>query len=249
MVEGLLPASFEPAAAAIFIVASFFTSALTASMGIGGGVLMLAIMAYAMPVAALIPVHGAVQFGSNAGRFLIQRRHVAWRPFAGFAVGAAFGALAGAQFVVALPEALLTLILGSFILLVTWLPLPRLGQIGGPGFALAGAVTTFVSMFVGATGPLNAAILGKAIYDRLTLVATLAGVMASQHVFKVVGFMATGFDFAEWLPLVLAMIATGLAGTATGSLVLARMPETRFRNGMRLVLSLMALDLIRRALF
>jgi uncharacterized protein len=45
------------------------------------------------------------------------------------------------------------------------------------------------------------------------------------------------------------MIATGLAGTATGSLVLARMPETRFRNGMRLVLSLMALDLIRRALF
>jgi uncharacterized protein len=241
-----LPGSLEPSVALLFVAASFFTSALTASMGIGGGILMLAIMAYGVPVAALIPVHGAVQLGSNAGRFLIQHRHVAWPPLLAFALGAAGGALLGARFVLALPEALLLGILGTFIL--TWLPMPHLSRLGTAGFAASGLVSTFLSMFVGATGPLNAAIFGQALSQRLVLVATLAGIMTAQHVFKVIGFAVNGFDFSRWLPLVAAMIASGLAGTACGSLLLSRLPEMHFRSGLRLVLTLLSLDLVRRSL-
>ena len=51
--------------ATLLIVASFFTSLITASLGIGGGVLLLAILASTLPITALIPVHGLVQLGST----------------------------------------------------------------------------------------------------------------------------------------------------------------------------------------
>ena len=61
----------SPWQAVAFYVLSFFTSAMTAAAGIGGGVVLLAIMATVYPPAVLIPVHGMVQLGSNGGRALL----------------------------------------------------------------------------------------------------------------------------------------------------------------------------------
>ena len=55
--------------------ASFVTSFITAAFGIGGGGVLLALLASVLPPAALIPVHGLVQLGSNAGRAAIMARH------------------------------------------------------------------------------------------------------------------------------------------------------------------------------
>ncbi len=92
-----LPAGMGPAVALLLVAASFVTSALTAAFGVGGGMAMLALMGLFIPVAALIPVHGAVQLGSNTGRAWRQRAHVRtdiWLPFvAGSLIGAAVGAL------------------------------------------------------------------------------------------------------------------------------------------------------------
>ena len=68
----LVPPDLSTGFALLLVATSFVTSALTAGLGIGGGVALLAVMAYGMPVAALIPVHGVVQIGSNLGRFVVQ---------------------------------------------------------------------------------------------------------------------------------------------------------------------------------
>ena len=54
----LLPDNLAPHWALILILAAAFTSAVTAAMGAGGGVMLLAIMALIMPAAAIIPVQG-----------------------------------------------------------------------------------------------------------------------------------------------------------------------------------------------
>ena len=56
-----------------------------------GGVLLLAIMAGIVPAAALIPVHGLVQLGSNGNRALMTRRHIDWPLLRRFALGALAG--------------------------------------------------------------------------------------------------------------------------------------------------------------
>lgn len=62
----ILHTLFSDTTTITMILASFFTSAITAAMGIGGGVVLMAIMAVFLPVSALVPVHGIVQMASNA---------------------------------------------------------------------------------------------------------------------------------------------------------------------------------------
>ena len=67
----LLPPEIGVALFLGLIGASFIASFITAAFGIGGGVLLLAVLAALMPPAALIPVHGVVQLGSNALRLML----------------------------------------------------------------------------------------------------------------------------------------------------------------------------------
>ncbi|HEX2018077.1 MAG TPA: sulfite exporter TauE/SafE family protein [Aurantimonas sp.] len=242
----LLPPELGAAGAAILILASFCTSALTAAFGLGGGLSLLAVMTAFFPVAVLIPLHGIVQLASNGGRVIIQRRGVAWAALPPFLLGGAIGALVGARFVVALPEAALQIAIGLFILIVTFVPIPRLGVLGFAGFAATGAVTTFLSMFFGATAPLMAAVFAQTFKERETVVATLAAVTAIQHALKAVAFFAMGVVLWPYAALLAAMVATGFLGTLAGTAVLRRLDERLFRLVLRTILAILALDLVRR---
>ena len=248
-VLSLLPEGIGLAVAGLLVVASFFTSALTAAFGVGGGVAMLALMGLFVPVAALIPVHGAVQLGSNTGRAWKLRDSVRRDIFAPFLAGSLVGALAGAYFVVQLPDALLKLVLGVFIIAVTWASIPGFDRLPRAGLAIGSAVTALLTMFVGATGPLLSAFFAKLMPDdRKALVATHAAGMTVQHFLKIVVFGAAGFAFSQWLPLVAAMIASGYLGTVYGAAWLERLPEERFRFWFKIGLTLLSLDMIRRGL-
>ena len=63
-----IPSELGPVEAIGLIIFSYITSAVSATFGLGGGVMMLVAMASIMPALAVIPVHGAVQVGSNGGR-------------------------------------------------------------------------------------------------------------------------------------------------------------------------------------
>lgn len=233
--------------AALLVGASFFTSALTASFGIGGGVAMLALLGVFLPVAALIPVHGAVQLGSNSGRAWHQRDNIRRDVALPFVAGSVVGAVAGAFLVVQLPDAPLKIVLGAFILVILWARMPWIARLSKAGLSVASAVLAVLTMFVGATGPLVSPVLQRFLdNDRKGLVATHAAVMVVQHGLKIVVFGLAGFAFGPWLPLVAAMIASGYLGTLVGTRLLERMPEDGFRRWFRILVSILALDLLRR---
>jgi uncharacterized membrane protein YfcA len=243
----LLPSGLEPWVAALLVFASFFTSAITAAFGIGGGIAMLALMGLFVPVASLIPVHGAVQLGSNSGRAWHQRASVRMDVARPFIAGSIVGAALGVFLVVQLPDALLKLILGGFILLLTWVKIPGMDTLTKAGLAIASVGLAMLSMLVGATGPLVAVLFAKFFEnDRKALIATSAVAMTTQHLLKVIVFVIAGFAFWEWVPLVAAMILSGFGGTVYGTRLLDRMPEETFRKWFRIGITLLALDLLRR---
>jgi uncharacterized membrane protein YfcA len=116
------------------------------------------------------------------------------------------------------------------------------------GLLLGGTLTTFVSMFVGATGPLVAAIVRQDSRDRLQTVATFAMAMTLQHAPKALVFGAAGFVFSEWLPLIAAMICSGALGTWVGLRLLQRMEEALFARVFKWLLTLLALRLLYQGL-
>jgi uncharacterized membrane protein YfcA len=211
---------------------------------------MLALMGLFVPVASLIPVHGAVQLGSNSGRAWHQRANVRMDIALPFLLGSVVGAIAGAFVVVQLPDAVLKIVLGAFIILITWVTIPGISRVGRKGLALVSSGVAILSMMVGATGPIVASVLAQFLSgDRKALVATSAVTMLVQHALKIVVFGALGFVFWPWLWLIALMIASGFLGTIYGTRLLDRLDEKSFKLWFRIAITLLALDLLRRGIF
>lgn len=243
----LLPAGLDIWMALALVLLSFVTSLITATFSLGGGTLMVAVLALVFPPSVVVPLHGAIQLGSNSGRALVQRVHIQWPLVFWLSLGGLIGTIVGGQFASLLPATALQVAIAAFVLLTTWLPQPRIVGTSRVAQVIGGAVIAAVSMVVGATGPLVAVFI-KGLADRRQLVATHAMLMTLQNSFKIVAFVLLGFAFAAYLPLVAVMIASGFAGTAVGSRLLVRVPEAAFRWGFKIVLTLVALDLLREAL-
>jgi len=243
----ILPDQLATSTSILLVLTSFFTSALTAAVGLGGGIALIAVMASLMPASALVPVHGVVQLGSNAGRALVLLRHVDWLIALWFAVGAVFGAAIGGSIAVELPSAVLKAGIALFVLWVVWGRAPRFGAARKRAMAVAGFASTFLSMFFGAAGPIGAAVLSTLGLPRHGFVANQAITALMMHVFKIVAFGLLGFAFAPWAGLIVLMIASGFLGTLAGSRLLGRMEEKTFRTGFRWVMTALALNLLWQA--
>jgi len=231
------------------VTISFFTSMLTAACGIGGGAVLLAVMAQFMPVSELIPVHGVVQTGSNLGRALVMLPNVRWDLLGWFVAGCLFGALVGGQLVISLPKDLLRFVLGAFILFTLWGPSPKFSRSSRPLLAAGGVLSTMLTMFVGATGPFVVAFLRAFQLPSLGLVATSAVFMVTQHLLKVIVFGMLGFAFSPYLHLIILMIASGFLGTLIGRRMLLKIDEKKFQYGLNIILTLLAMRLILTAVF
>ena len=240
----LLPEGLSPWAALAVIIASFFTAALTAAFGLGGGLALLGVMSAALPPLAVIPVHGVAQLGANASRLFLQRKDVVWSIVMWFAAGGVLGAALGGRIAMELPIWALRGGVAAFILYTVWGPRPRSLTPGPKTFFATGAVGAFLTMFFGATGPIAATMLSATRLGRLNIVSTHAACMVAQHGLKSLAFGALGFAFAHWAAIIAGCLLAGFAGSAAGTRFLREMGERDFSRGFRFLLTAIALYLL-----
>lgn len=242
MFDFFIPADLGTTVSTFLIGFAAFTSFVTAAAGIGGGVLLLAVMASLVPPHILIPLHGVVQIGSNAGRAVLMWRHTNWAVVVPFVGGSLVGATIGGLTVVQLPPAILNFGLGLFILWSAWttgVALPsRFASLA------TGVFSSFLTMFFGATGPFVAAMIKRLHLGRMEHVATHAVAMVAQHAIKVVAFGLLGFAFGPYVGLLTAMVASGFIGTLIGKRVLMKVDDKLFHRITAIVLTVLALRLL-----
>ncbi|MGP4843098.1 sulfite exporter TauE/SafE family protein [Marinobacter sp. 1Y8] len=246
--DWLLPPDVLPPEVALFLlICSAVTSLITACLGAGGGALLLVLMALWLPPTAIIPIHGLIQLGSNSGRAALTWRHIDWRVIAAFLPGVIIGAALGALLLVNLPPVIWQLTIALFILYLCWGPsLPKI-LLNPAGIFAASLATSFISLFVGATGPLVAAFIKQIHQDRFKTVSTFATAMTLQHSPKALIFGLAGFALVDWLPFVAGMIVCGFAGTWIGLHLLSKFSNATFQRGFNWLLTILALRLIWQA--
>lgn len=230
-----------PLTACLILGLSFIGSFITAAFGIGGGIITLAGIASLLPASAIIPVHGAVQVGSNAGRAVLMFRHITTTALLPFAIGALIGAAIGGALAVELDPSILQVLLGLFIL---WTIFCKPPAIIAKSAGLVGVISSFLTMFVGGTGPFVITFVKSLGLDRLGIVGTNAGFMTLQHSLKTIVFALLGFAFSQWLLLILMMICAGLIGTLFGKRVLMTIDEANFKRVLNALLGVLAIRLI-----
>ena len=201
---------------ATLTLAAAFTTFLGTVTGTAGGLLLLAIMTFFFPIAILIPIHTVVQLGASISRTLMMWPHVKKSLIAPFAIGACVGAYSGAQIFVTLPSAILQGILAVFIIVVMWTP--QLGM-GGPErlrFGFLGFASTFLGIFVSATGTFLSPFVAFACKNRHVHVSTMATLMGITHVAKLIAFGLIGLGIGAYLPLIGFMIFGAVIGNWIG---------------------------------
>ena len=237
----LLPPAMTLLDGGLLVMASLVTSFITAAFGIGGGVVLLVFLALVLPPVALIPVHGIVQLGSNAGRACIMLKEVMWRPILPFVVGAMIGAGLGGMVVVQLPPWVVQLALGIFIIWAVFAKLPPIQQ---RYILLGGVVSSCLTMFFGATGNFIAAMVKSMSLDPVPHVATHSLMMTFQHLVKVLIFGLIGFQFGPYMILIFGMVISGFIGTVIGSRFLTKAGGRYFKPVLNTILFLAATRLI-----
>lgn len=223
---------------------AFFTSCLAAIIGMGGGILLIALMPGLVPAAAILPLHAATQLASNVSRAAFGWRDIDLAIIPAFTLGALAGAWLGGEIYLSLDLRWLPALIGALILLFTWLPLPKMPGGGQLSLLLLGFYQTGLGMLAGATGPVGAAVLLRRNTGRDWLVVNTAVYMALNHTLRLLVFLLIGFSFATWWQLLSAMIVAGIFGSWVGTRLRKFVPQLDFQKWFRWLVTVLAARMI-----
>jgi uncharacterized membrane protein YfcA len=227
---------------------AFLTSTVAGIMGMGGGILLIAVMPGLVPAAALLPIHAITQLTSNLSRSAFGWRVIDFAIIPAFALGAVAGAWLGAEVYQSLNMQWLPALIGVFILVLTWVKLPQVPGGGQMSLVLLGFYQTGLGMLAGATGPVGAAVLLQRNSGRDWLVVNTALYMTLNHSFRVGAFLLLGFSFAPWWQLVVGMVIAGICGSWVGTRLRSRLPELNFKRIFQVMVTILALRMITLSL-
>lgn len=233
--------------------AAFLTSILSAMAGLGGGiVLLVAILQFFTPTVA-IPIHGGIQLVSNGSRAAMLRRNIAWRPVVLSVILLFPASLLGVAVATSVPERLVRLVIGVFVLVVAWRP--NLLKWRGDGalpdrvLVMIGAVSGFLNTTVGASGPVTSPFFKAVTASHTAFVATAATAQVMAHSAKLTAFTIDDFAIADHL-VVIGVGAVGVtAGSWVGTRLLGRVGERHLELLFKVVLSALAVRLVWQAAF
>lgn len=231
---------------AILILTAVVASTISGIIGMGGGILLLAVMASLLDPVSVVPIHGVVQLVSNSTRSLRLLQHVLWSIFLLYVPALGAGAFIGIRLYAGADAPWFRPAIGAFVLaFLLWnrvkpkrLLLPRWI------FLPAGFVGGILTVVVGATGPFLAAFFLRDDLDRRQVVATKAAIQTAGHVVKIPAFLSIGFDYGASWWITFPLAACVVLGTFLGTSVLGRLDDRSFRVGFQVVLFLLALRLL-----
>lgn len=243
----------------VVTVGGLIASFINAAFATGGIYIVLASSSLVFPLAVAIPLQSAFAFASLAARIVYFRPYIYWPIVVLFGIGSVIGVAIGSQVFVALPEALMALLLGCLLLILIWAPARRkrvtdevntaddatAQQPYRPIFLPVGIAHSFIGTVFGVGALLQPTILRTPL-KKLQITGTLAACLLIMDVFKLTGYMYHGFDYRDYWPHIIGATVAGFVGTALGKRVTHRVSERTFRTVFKWLITIVALRFIWR---
>ena len=225
-------------------IVTFFTSTIAAIVGLGGGMMLIAILPSFLPINALIPVHGLTQMTSNLSRAVFGYKDVQYEVIPKFLLGSFLGIGIFASILNFISLEYVPLFIGVYILLSLWSEKFNERIKRYESYFLAGFFQTGLSIVVGATGPLTMTLLLKDYKNKDKVVATSAALMSLSHILKVFVFMYFGFVFFDYIGIIIAMVIGAIVGSWVGTKLRNIIDGKKFTIILKVLLTTLAIKVI-----
>jgi uncharacterized membrane protein YfcA len=223
--------------------ASFLAAFASTTIGAGGSLLLISI-ATMLPINVAIPVHAAVSFTGNLSRWAILHRFIDYKVVLAFAFGVVIGLALAAPLIGEIPTSAWQALLGAFLLVSTWWKPHTLNATGKYYSWACGVVVSFMSVFVGATKPFIATLLGHRMDDHKAVVGTTNACATLPHLGKIFIFAVIGASVLDYGWLIAWLVLAGILGTFVGRYVLIRENANRLRLLLKLFTTLLGVNLL-----
>jgi uncharacterized membrane protein YfcA len=230
----------------ILVGTSFFTSALSAATGVGGGILLFSVMTLYFPIHILIPIHGIIQFFNNVFIVVFLKQHLKksliWPFFWGSLVGIAFGAYAVDKIIKThFPQVIIILLIAYTLFRPKKLPAL---DVQHKNFCWVGLITGFLGMIAGAIDPVLGPFFIRNDLKKEEIIANKALMQAIVHFAKIPVFYFLGFDYLPYLGFCVMTNIACIFGTKFGIIMLNKMNEKLFLLVFKIALAATGLRLI-----
>mgnify|MGYP006285372013 CR=1 FL=1 len=223
---------------------TFLTSTIAGVVGLGGGMILIAVLPSFLPVNAIIPVHGLTQISSNLSRAVFGYKDIQYEVIPKFLLGSLIGVGFFASILSLISLKYVPLFIGFYILLSLWSRKFNDKIKKYENYYLIGFLQSGLSVVVGATGPLTLTLLYKDYGDKNKVVATSAALMSISHILKVVVFIYFGFVFFDYIELLLVMIVGAILGSYVGTRLRDKVEGKRFVKILKVLLTLLVIKVI-----
>jgi hypothetical protein len=232
--------------------AGLLAGGLTTLAGLGGGILLIALLSQFWPPAMVLGLTAPALLVGNASRAVFLARAIRWGIVGRFLVAGLPAAFVGSMLAVRLPErglhVALALLLLSYVgreLLARRVKEPRPAVGANPWrHVAAGAIAGAVSGLTGGAGFVATPLLNQEGLTPAELVATSATGMAFVHLTKGVGFGLAGVLTPHLGPACAVVTLGVLGGNALAARWLVRMPRELFQRLLLAALGLAAVELL-----
>jgi uncharacterized membrane protein YfcA len=230
----------------VLIPAALLASAISGVLGMGGGSVLLAVMASGLDPALVVPIHGVVQLASNSTRTFVLLRSVAWKLVALYAPAMILGVWLGLRLYEGSTLPWFKPAIGVFIFsFLAWDRFkPERLELPDWAYIPAGIGGGLLTITIGAAGPYLSAFFLRKDLDKERIIATKAAIQTLGHFLKIPAFLSIGFDYRSQLGIIGPLLACSIVGTMIGTWVLARVDEGVFRSVFRIALVLLAARLL-----
>lgn len=225
---------------------ALLTSAITAFLGAGGGLLLLATLAFFLPAAAIVPVHSMVQLASNVSRVAFSLHAVQYHFLLSFFLGGLLGMAVFSLLLRYVSFEYLPLFIGGYILLSQWSTWFNRQVARLESFFILGFIHVGAGTLVGTLGPVHMALVIKRVDNHHQVVATVAAMATISNILKIIAFVLAGVDLWAFWHVMLGMAITAIIGSYLGTKIRHKADTTRFQLAMKVLLSVLAVQMLVR---
>lgn len=229
----------------LLIAAAFCGAVISGLVGMAGGIILLGVMTFFLPMTTLVPIHGVVQLVSNFSRAAVLRPHIHIPIFKAFVIGTPLGGLLGYGLLKIISNTEWLLIFVLALILYTVFKPKKLPDIRLPvwAYGILGFAAGALGLLVGATGPFLAPFFIRHDLEKEEIVATKAACQICIHLVKLPVFFVLDFPYLDYLPLIAGMMIAVIVGTKVGTGLLKKLDGKRFFTFVRVAMFVIALRL------
>lgn len=233
----------------IFFIIAFLTIIIGTVAGFGTSTVFLPLALFFVDFKTALVLVAIAHISGNIGATAFFRHGLDKKLILVFGVPGVILTIIGAYFVVYIPQNILQIILGIFLLIFSIYSLLKPNfkvKAGNKNTIIGGSVSGFLQGLMGIGGPLRGAFLISYNLEKYKYIATLAVIAVAIDLTRIPIYFANNLLEPQYYYYILPLIIIGILGSYTGKKIVNIIPQKEFKKIVLIAITITSLILIYR---